>query len=139
MRSACKLWPARLVSTVATLALVLASAIGAFGHAAAHGHNAVVPHASHMHAAHVQGAAETGIVPDHLDLGHADHRGGSDSPCHSHTYCCDTFCHGGQAILAATPVLPPPAPATSFVRRPDLAGGRTPGCLDRPPRPPVLA
>jgi hypothetical protein len=128
MRSACKMRRTRLVSAVATLALVFASTIGAFGHAVSHCHHAVAVDAPDVHAVE---ASVTAAHPEPDQTGYED---GNDNPCQPHSNCCDTFCHGGQAILTVPPILSPPPPATSPVSRPDLTDRGAPACIERPPR-----
>jgi hypothetical protein len=131
MRSVCKTWPARLVSTVAALVLILASAVGVFSHAAGHAHNSPL----HMwHTESVETASvDTESGPDHL----GDREKGEKGQPHS--TCCDTICHGGQAVLASALALPLPVAGASFSRPSASLHSEPPGYLERPPRSPVLA
>jgi hypothetical protein len=137
MRSASKAWPSRLLAATVVLALAAAYAIGAYAHAAGH----QPPQAGHAealsdtdgHDGHA--SASVAAAPDHGDAcGHAGCGHGEDHPSHS-LDCCDTICHGGQAILAAAPVVPaalraaPPIGPAAALHGADASG------LDRPPKP----
>jgi hypothetical protein len=133
MRSAPKAWPARLLAAAIVLALLVASAIGAYAHAAGHGRHAEAQAAAAgdagHHAAHHTPASDS-LSPGHVD-GALDR--GDTGP--SFPDCCDTICHGGQAILAAPPVVPHPAPHyVPLVQSAAAFDGAEPGGLDRPPK-----
>src|SRR5262245_51597494 len=132
MDSAPKAWPTRLLATATALALLVAYVAGAYAHAAGHALPEAtqgvwaVGHAGGHSAPHAPVAKAAVDKPGH----HGDRSapGQSAPDC-----CCDTICHGGQAILAPEAlVLPPPhsvpvmAPVASF-------DGAEPGGLDRPP------
>jgi hypothetical protein len=132
-----------LLATLATLALVVASAVGTYAHAAGHGHHHHALHAQHSapHAAHQHDPAqgEAAQAAAEVDVSHPCDGHKPTGLGHSHADCCDTICHGGYAILSlagdVSPVLGP-APFTALVTQ---GGGTRPGSLDRPPRAPVLA
>jgi len=129
MRSVNQRWQARLISVAIVLALVFASAVGAYAHGLAHCH--------HGHAHVVQPQDVSAAAPVAIDMGHKGEP--RNAPAGNHAGCCDTICHGGYAIVAqGSPVLPlpqvkPPIP----VMRADA--GAEPHSLDRPPRSPILA
>jgi len=137
MRSVCQAWPSRLISSVTALALIVASAIGAFGHAAAHADH------SPLHVSHAHGVATAPAATDaghgHAGYGHAgcDHEKGEKGQPHAN--CCDTICHGGQAVLTSALALPLPVVGATFFRPSASLHSKPPGCLERPPRSPVLA
>jgi len=132
MRSVCKAWPSRLISAATALALIVASAVGAFSHAAGHGHH------SPLHVAHAQSLEVASPAADtqHSHVG-SDHEQGDNTQAHS--TCCDTICHGGQAVLASALALPLPLAGASFFQPSASLHSKPPGCLERPPRSPVLA
>jgi hypothetical protein len=133
MHSASKAWPSRLLAVAVALALAVAYVIGAYAHAAGHQHE------DHL-----------GVVADALD--HADHvavaaapdgdeapgqpGGAHDEDSTGHSLdCYDTICHGGQAILAAAPVLPAALRAAPSIESAAALHGADHGGLDRPPKP----
>jgi len=132
MRSVCKTWQPRLISTVAALALIVASAIGAFGHAAGHGHH------SPLDVAHAESVEPASTASDtrHGHVG-CDHEKGEKGQPHAN--CCDTICHGGQAVLTSALALPLPVAGATLFRPSASLHSQPPGCLERPPRSPVLA
>jgi hypothetical protein len=121
-----------LIATVAALALIVASAIGAFGHAAGHAGHAP------LHMSYADGLA-TAPAATGAGHGHAgcDHEKGEKGQPHAN--CCDTICHGGQAVLTSTLALPLPVAGAMFFRPSASLHSQPPGRLDRPPRSPVLA
>ena len=131
MRSAPKSWPARLLAAVTALALLLASGIGAYTHAAGHGHAeaqaAEVGDGGH-HAGH---HAPASVSPAGGHVGGAVDRGDTG---HSYPDCCDTICHGGQAILAAATVVPHPPLYVPLIQSAAAFDGAEPGDLERPPK-----
>jgi len=134
MRSIHQPWPARLIAVVTTLALVFASVMGAYGHAAGHSHH------SSPGVAHTQGVDQLPPSADtraaHADCDHSHNRADTGS---SHADCLDIICHGGYAILGATCIVPLLARALPFIVQIASLIGTQPGSLERPPRPPVLA
>ena len=124
-------WPARSITAVMTLALVFASTVGAYAHAAGHTH-----HAS-AHAVQSEHPDRSGSISDEATDLHDEH--GMADPGKGHTNCCDTICHGGYAILGVGYAFSAPVnsrPATLVTAR---ATGTRPSSLERPPRSPVLA
>jgi hypothetical protein len=126
-----------LFAAAVALALAVACVIGAYAHAAGH----QPPHAGHAEAlSHTGGhdgyaASPVAVAPDHDHArGHADRGHDADHPGHS-LDCCDTICYGGQAILAAAPVVPAALPAAPSVEPAAAFYGADPGGLDRPPKP----
>ncbi len=132
MRNVSKVWPARLLAAVTALALVLACTIGAYAHAARHGRHAEAQPAAGGDAG--QHAGHHAPASDAPTLGHVD--GGLDRGDTGHSYpdCCDTICHGGQAILAAATVVPHPALCVPLVQSAAALDGAKPGGLERPPK-----
>jgi len=127
MRSVCKTWPGRLVAAVTTLALILASAIGAYAHAAGHAHHTPL-HATHLVSGHLHAAH---IEADRPHPQGEHERGDADN---SHADCLDTICHGGQAILAEVTVMPhPEAGAPAAGPSPSLKRAQSSG-PERPPK-----
>lgn len=136
MRSVCKTWPARLIATVTALALILASGLGAYSHAAGHAHHSA-SHAAHFQGVEAHAASLEQAACAHL---HGEHeRGGTGN---GHADCCDTICqvcHGGCAILASACVVPHAVGCAPFVRPTPSIDSAQPSCLERPPRSPALA
>jgi hypothetical protein len=147
MRSASKAWSPRLLAATVALALVVACVIGAYAHASGHqpppaGHAVAVLAATMADAlsgADGHGGEHAAAAPvfaadcDHAH-GPADCRHDADHPGHS-LDCCDTVCNGGQAILAAAPVVPAALPAAPSMEPAAALRGADPGGLDRPPKP----
>ena len=105
-------WSSRLLAAAAALVLAVASAIGAYAHAAGHhtahtDHHAVAAGAAVAVAGHGgEGTAAALPAPGCSDAhGVVNCSHGHDHPRHS-LDCCDTVCHGGQAILTPTLVVP---------------------------------
>ena len=102
MRGVSQAWPARLLAAAPALALVVACVIGAYAHATGHElpaaeHAAAAVDAGHHVGHHGRRRPSQGISATPT----IDGDGVGHSPD-----CCDTICHGGQAILAAyAPVL----------------------------------
>jgi hypothetical protein len=124
-------WAARLISAAVALALLVASAVGAYAHALAHCHH------GHANALHQDDAVATAPMVTVNAL----HKGESQRPPASvdQAQCCDTVCHGGLAIvdMGAVALLPPHfLHATLSASR---VAGTQPHSLERPPRSPVLA
>lgn len=128
----------RLFAVAVSMALMLASVIGAHGHAFAHspgsGHG-------HRHSGLVEQVSQVEqtfqIAPDILTAVDADHQNTNDK---SHSGCTDFICHGGLAILASGLV------ALTFAQRVEnlpwtsqVACRRGVFSLDRPPKIFVLA
>ena len=134
MRSIRKQWPGRLIAAVMALALICASAVGAYAHVAAHG-----PH--HHGDSHAAKAADTAsAVHTHADKSSppcAKH-GTGDSGA-GHADCCDLMCHGWTAVLGAKFALPVPLQLLAGMGPGRSAAGVRPSSLERPPRPLVLA
>lgn len=148
MRSIRKHWPGRLLAAVLALAMIAASGIGAFAHAAGHHH-----HDGH-HGGHHGGdghAVEAADVPTPVMHKHA---AAGDSACHKHQHgsgtgtgdstgghadCCDLMCHGWTALVGAKFALPVPLRPAAGIVLVRTAAGVWPTSLDRPPRPRVLA
>jgi hypothetical protein len=137
MHSASKTWPPRLLATAVALALVVAYVVSAYAHAAGHqpadpGHAAAVA-AAGDHADRAFAAVATAPERDQA-RGQAD--GGHDEEPAGHSLdCYDTICHGGQAILAAVPVIAASVLAAPFMGPTAALHGTDPGGLDRPPKP----
>jgi hypothetical protein len=143
MRNVSKVWPGRLLAAVTVLALVLASAIGAYAHAAAHalppaeGAEAVAGTAGHAGPHRHAPATETAAEPGHMGQGHGDgpgHGQEDDGAGQAHLECCDTICHGGQAILAPLAFALPPPHSAPVMNAVAAFLGAEPGGLDRPPK-----
>ena len=132
MRSNTTVWTARLLAAMTALALVVASTVGAYAHAAGHAlpaHAVAASHAAHQAAHH--GDTCQPAVSKSGQVGHAH---GCDGTSQSPLDCCDTLCHGGQAILAPSVLVPHPAPnAPPIQSAAPFDGAGSPG-LDRPPR-----
>jgi hypothetical protein len=131
MRSAEKSWPARLLAAVTALALLVASGMGAYAHAAGHGQHEAQAAAAGDAAPHAEHHAPASNVPA---TGHVD--GGLDRSDTGHSFpdSCDTICHGGQAILATTPLVPHPTLSRPVVQSAAAFDGAEPGGLERPPK-----
>jgi hypothetical protein len=136
MHSASNAWPTRLLAAATALALLVAYVVGAYAHAAGHAlpHAVDVPQAAWAmghagdHGGHHAPAAEAATSkPDQ----HGD-TGGPGQPAPD--CCCDTICHGGQAILAAEPVVLPPPHGVPVIGPGAAFDGAEPGGLDRPPK-----
>jgi hypothetical protein len=124
-------WAARLISAVVALALVFASAVGAYAHALSHCQHG---HANAVHQEDAEASASTVTA-------NALHKGESQrSPASvDQAQCCDTICHGGFAIVDVGPVVLLPPRFLHAILSAGLAAGTQPHSLERPPRSPVLA
>jgi hypothetical protein len=136
MRSVSKVWPTRLLAAVAVLALVLASVIGTYAHAAGHSqpHTTVAADAVHAddHAGHHHGPMTKAPA---IGLGHLGGNHDGDGTGHSPLDgSCDIFCHGGQAILASYALPLPLLHSVPMMQPADAFHGAQPGGLDRPPK-----
>jgi hypothetical protein len=135
MRSNTTAWTARLLAAVTALALVVACIVGAYAHAAGH----ALP--AHEHAVAASGVAHhTGhrgdtCQPAVSKTGPAGHAHGCDGTSQSPLDCCDTLCHGGQAILAPSVLVPHPALSAPLIQSAAHFDGAGSAGLDRPPRP----
>jgi hypothetical protein len=139
MRSVSKVWPGQLLAAVTVLALVLANAIGAYAHAAGH----ALPPAEFAqavsggddHVGHGHRVLAMEAAADRGQSGHSHSHGHEgDGTGHAHLDCCDTICHGGQAILAPDAfnlALPHAVPVIGAVAALD---GAEPAGFDRPPK-----
>jgi hypothetical protein len=132
MHSASQAWPLRLLAAAVALALAVAYAIGAYAHAA-----------GHQHGGHLAVAADALDHADYVAMAAAPD--GDESPGQSGDHdedgaghsldCYDTICHGGQAILAAAPVLAAALAAAPPIESAPALQGTDHGGLDRPPKP----
>jgi hypothetical protein len=131
MLSERKTWPARMVAAAMTLALLLASTLAAYAHAAGHHHAA--RGAAHDGLAHSVHGPDDGTAPDQPQAGHAHEDGPTDeSGCGGET--CNFMCTGGCALLVAADMMeraPPAAPATELAV---LLASAEPGGPERPPK-----
>ena len=132
MRSLKQRWPLRLITAVMALAVVCASAIGAYTHALAHCHH------GHGHALEQQDAEASASVASGMEHTGETQKAPGTGPA-DHTNCCDSICHGGFAIVGQGVTVffqlvsePPVALMRS-------AGGTEPRSLGRPPIPLALA
>src|SRR5262245_21837420 len=123
----------RLFAAATTLALALVGIVGAYAHAAGH----ALPATTHItadagdHAGH----GGLGCEPAATELGHTGTPNDGDGTGHSPLDCCDSICHGGQAILAdAVAVSQPPLYVPRIQSAAALHGAESAG-LDRPPKP----
>jgi hypothetical protein len=139
MCSVRKTWPARLVATVMTLALVFACTFSAYAHAAGHHHHSP-RYAVEDTGTHGAGAAEEAGQPDAghscIGHGHIEHGGGDGDS--SAAESCDVFCHA-HAIAAAAAVIPRPALAAPVIQPAAALHNARPSGLERPPRPSLPA
>jgi hypothetical protein len=122
-----------LLAAVVALALVSACVIGAYAHAAGH-----APPAAHTAAA--AGTADAGHHATASEAppskpGHVGNSHDCDGAGHPPLDCCDTLCHGGQAILAASLPVPHPTLCVPLIQPAFGLDGADPGGLDRPPKP----
>lgn len=150
MRGGCKLWPARLLATVAALALLFTCTFGAYAHAAGHHHHAAGhgPHGTaahgaatekapgHVHSAHGH-VGHTHVGHTHVGHGQAGHDGGDADT--SNTDGCCALCHCAHVILAAAPVIPHPVFAAPPIQPEVALYGAVAGGLERPPKPSLSA
>ncbi len=139
MGSVSKVWPARLLAALTALALVTACVIGAYAHAAGH----TSPPAERTEAGsgpdgaagHRHGPAAKAAATEPRDLGHDHgHSHDGDGTSHSHLDCCDTICHGGQAILATDALVLPTSHTVPVIGSGSAFAAAEPGGLDRPPK-----
>jgi hypothetical protein len=135
MRSVTKAWPARLIAAVTALALVVACVVGAYAHAAGHAlpgaEQATAAVEAADHAGHHKHVSEPGTSkPGHVGNGHD-----CDGTGHAPLNGCDTICHGGQAILVASVLVPHPVPDAPLIQSAAALHGAEPAGLDRPPKP----
>jgi hypothetical protein len=129
MRSIHKRWPERSIATVAALALMFASIVGAYGHAG-HGNHRPV-HAAHAVSGEVQ-AVSVLAEPAPID---GEHEGCDIGNAH-----CNCFmCQGGHAILAQASVIPYRLNCALVVLPTASVSSTPPNPLERPPRPSVFA
>jgi hypothetical protein len=138
MLSAFTAWPSRLLAAAAALALMVASVIGAYAHAAGHEppHSAVAAAAQSDAGGHgAKAVAAPAAAPDRGHAhGPADCGHDQDRPGHS-LDCCDTACHGAQAILAEVLVVPASLLSGPSMEAAAALDGADSGGLDRPPKP----
>jgi hypothetical protein len=127
-----KTLPTRLVATVMMVALILATMIGAYGHAAGHAHH------SALCATH-QPTSDTHAGPNVSEPGHVNSEHESTDKGQAHSNCYDLLCHGGFAVLCQAADMPPAPQSVPVI--PPHAGVSNMWCggLERPPRSPVLA
>jgi hypothetical protein len=132
MRSNTTAWTARLLAAVTALALVVACTVGAYAHAAGH---ALPAHA--VAAGHAAGHAEQQDTckPAVSETGHVGHAHDCNGTSQSPLDCCDTLCHGGQAILAPSVLVPHPALYAPLIQSAAAFDGAASAGLDRPPKP----
>lgn len=145
MLSVRKTWLARLLATVAALALIVACIVGTYSHyshAAGHAHH----HAPQTaHAVHAEGHGPAGHAHhtgEHRQLTGVHHAGE-----HEHappgtgeaSDCSDLICHGGFAVLAAAPAIPHPLGSTLVIPPVAALHSTKPSGLDRPPKASVRA
>ena len=169
MRSGCKTWPARLIATVATLALVVACTFGAYAHAAGHRHHSaghasqgVAAHGAfaenapgHVHSAHGH-VAHTHVGDTHVGRSHVGHTHvGHSHAGHSHAGHGQAGHDGGDAdksnadycnalchphaIPAAAPLIPRPLLAAPPMQPEISLDSAVASGLERPPRTSVPA
>jgi hypothetical protein len=132
MCSASKAWPSRLLATAVALVLAFTYVVGAYAHAAGHQER----HARAGYAETLSDGITTGApVAGLYDHGYCAHGGGQDcdEPEQS-SDCCDTICHGGQAILATAPVVPHVALEAPAIEPVAALQGADSAGLDRPPK-----
>ncbi|HEX6000533.1 MAG TPA: hypothetical protein VFZ16_14240 [Hyphomicrobiaceae bacterium] len=144
MRSVFRAWPSRLLATVMALALLASYSIGAYAHATGHhasGHRmdrhrlaqAVQATSTDGQAdralQHYASARDTAAEPQAGQMGGAD----GNKPGQA-LDCCDTICHGGQAVLAAGAVVLRPPLSLPAIEAAAAFYGASPGGLDRPPK-----
>ena len=121
-------WAARLISAAVALALVFASAVGAYSHALAQCHY------GHAHTSQHQDYGTAPVVSS------MEHRGEPQkAPTTNHATCGDTICHGGYAIGGQVTLTLPLSQSTPPISVTRADAGAKPPSLDRPPRSPVLA
>jgi hypothetical protein len=134
MRSNTTACTARLIAAVTAFALVVAYTVGAYAHAAGH---ALPAHEDAVAAGHTAGHAEQPDTckPAVSNAGHVGHTHGCDGTSQSPLDCCDTLCHGGQAILAPSVLVPHPAPYAPLIQSAAAFDGAASAGLDRPPKP----
>lgn len=122
----------RAIATVTALIVMLASVVGAHGHAAAH--NLEMSDPAQMQSSHL------GL--DHWERPQArgeqatwyEHFGGQ------HAESWDTICHGGYAVAVnSLVILSASGSRTYLFRLLRMHLGSAPNCLDRPPKTLVFA
>src|SRR5262245_37093185 len=94
-------WITRLAAATLSLALVVASVVGAAAHGGACAHHA--PHYHHSHAGDDadHDASHSGSQA-HVKSGPVSHADSGTGESHvQHQTCMDFVCHGGIAVLAA--------------------------------------
>jgi hypothetical protein len=114
------------------LALMVAYIVGAYAHAT--GHQVHHPRAAHAETlSDVTTAGEpVAVAYDYTYCAHGGTRD-SDQPEHAPD-CCDTICHFGHAILAATPVVPHPPLGAPAIEPASASLGVDSAGPDRPPK-----
>jgi hypothetical protein len=135
MRSVSKAWQTRLLAAVTALALVLVGFVGAYAHAAGHALPAAEHAAAAADAADHAGHGAHGCKPTAGNPGQTGIPQDCDGTGQSPLDCCDSICHGGQAILAAAVAVPHPAPDAPLMQSAAAFDGAGPAGLDRPPKP----
>jgi hypothetical protein len=133
MSSASRAWLSRLLAAAMALALMVAYVGGAYAHAMGHQvHHARAAHAETL-SDDVTTAGESVAVA--YDYTYCAHGGGHDCDQPEHVPdCCDTICHCGHAILAATPVVPHPPLSGPAIEPVAASHGVDSAGLDRPPK-----
>ena len=119
-------WAARTLTTVTALVVLVASIIGAYGHAAAHNFSSSIS----------EPLSQVGSDHSHSQSEHAT---GQEHQGDDHANCLDTLCHGGYAIVASFLTMFNSLHGLYVVAAPDLYHGSAPTCLDRPPKISVFA
>jgi hypothetical protein len=123
-----------LLATVTALALMVACVVGAYAHAAGHAlpsaEDGTVVVGDGDHAGHHAPLSKTATAKP----GHTGDAHDCDGTGYSHPDCCDTICHGGQAILGAAILVPHLTLNAPLMQLVDASDGAEPGGLDRPPK-----
>jgi hypothetical protein len=135
MRRVSKAWQKRLLAAGTALALAVVGVVGAYAHAAGHAvpaaELAVAMGGDGDHAGHGEQSCEPGAgKPGHTHVPYD-----CDATGHSPLDCCDSICHGGQAILAVSVAVPHPALCAPLILSAAAIDGAGPAGLERPPKP----
>jgi hypothetical protein len=130
MLSVRKTWPARVLTAMMALALVLACTFAAYAHAAGHHHH---HHAGHMAQGIDAHDSCAGEGPGHCPAGHELEHGDTDGAGPGGE-CCSILCTGALAILVAAAVIEHPLAAAPATEPEALLDGALLSGLERPPK-----
>jgi hypothetical protein len=135
MRRVSTAWQRRLLAAATALALAVVGVVGAYAHAAGHVLPAAEQPAAIADSGDHAGPGGHSCESAATKPGHAHVPHDCDATGHSPLDCCDSICHGGQAILAVSVAVPHPARYAPLMLPASAIDGTGPAGLERPPKP----